>query len=267
MFLTFVRPAYEYGLALGGFRPSDVKELARIQACSCTAIVRWNAVNVAAALLGIAGTFQRAQELQARFLVRMMAMGPDTLAHHLLLEFGEGDGMLPGSVLDILQKNPIWMALADGRKISDEDVRRWGREERALWAHSADAVKMLPADRRPDISVISPVDRPTSRALIAWRMGALTPPHRFCVATGHRLTRHAAAECVDADIRVAAARQLRLPPTLAVPGTVWAVASIIDKVFMTTTRRVWKRGSIELQVLVPILSNVQVQCNGLRPWA
>ena len=83
---------------------------------------------------------------------------------------------------------------------------------------------------------------------------------------GHRLTREAVAACVDADLRIANAYALRLPPVLATPGSVWEIATVVDKVFMLSQRRVWTADCVEVRTIIPILLDVQVRCNGMQLW-
>ena len=266
VFKTLVRPCFEYGLALGGYDLRQLKPVCAVHAKAVAAICGWNTVHVCSAFLGLVGVKQRAMELQARFWWRVQGMAPDTLAYWVLRAYRSAEQANSDTLCWALDHSALWHTVQDEGP-TDDVVEQWGRMERQQWARTAVGVRFFDARRRPDIVVRSALPKQVERALVAWRVGALSSGNRVCVATGHALSRRAVAECVDASVLLRRYPLLIQPRPAGVNELVWEEASVVDRIFLATGKAKWMQEDEEVRFVHEVAMRVQQQCLGLRPWA
>ena len=243
----------EYGLALGCFNDLALAPLAAIQNKFITNISAWRAVNLATALFGLPSIPRRAQELAARFLIHCRRMNTDVLAFHTVQLPPP-----PSSCLEALNQNALIQNLPPPPFTIAELSKRWGQEEREVLARSIQGIHFLPKDRRPDVSVTAVLPKTWSNALIAWRIGAMTTPHRLCASTGRRLTRKHASACSSAAIYISLRLSFEIPDESTHP-----FGSAIDFVFSKSLKRTWTADCEELRVVMPLLLEIQRRCLGI----
>ncbi|CAO3703466.1 unnamed protein product [Rhizopus stolonifer] len=198
IYSTFVRPKFEYGLAISKFTATQVKEIDRLQDRCLRMMVGGHATSstlVIKHMTTLPSMHHRIDVLTTRFCLRARSL-PGSCLLPLL------STTLPVSRIKIhLEKNPLSLALPSPSPSSDTKLKTFFRQyrERQIISLVTSTTQVLLSACRPALVVDPILYVPATRAerslLVRWRLGWLPGKPEDCPCGRDRRSRRHFLEC------------------------------------------------------------------------
>ncbi|KAG0862800.1 hypothetical protein G6F16_012267 [Rhizopus arrhizus] len=198
IYATFVRPKFEYGLAISKFSAAQVKEIERLQDRCLRMMVGGHATSsttIIKHLTTLPSMHHRIDVLTTRFCLRARSL-PGSCLLSLLSR------TLPVSRIKVhLEKNPLFLALPSPPPSSDARLKTFFRQyrERQVISLVTSTTQVLLRACRPALVVDPILYVPATRAerslLVRWRLGWLPGKPEDCPCGRDRRSRRHFLEC------------------------------------------------------------------------
>ncbi|KAG1026132.1 hypothetical protein G6F25_012713 [Rhizopus arrhizus] len=198
IYATFVRPKFEYGLAISKFSAAQVKEIERLQDRCLRMMVGGHATSstlVIKHMTTLPSMHHRIDVLTTRFCLRARCL-PGSCLLSLL------STTLPVSRIKVhLDKNPLFLALPSPPPSSDARLKTFFRQyrERQVTSIVTSTTQVLLRACRPALVVDPILYVPATRAerslLVRWRLGWLPGKPEDCPCGRDRRSRRHFLEC------------------------------------------------------------------------
>ncbi|KAG1296192.1 hypothetical protein G6F64_013227 [Rhizopus arrhizus] len=198
IYATFVRPKFEYGLAISKFSAAQTKEIERLQDRCLRMMVgghRTSSTTVIKHMTTLPSMHHRIDVLTTRFCLRARSL-PGSCLLSLLSR------TLPVSRIKVhLDKNPLFLALPSPPPSSDARLKTFFRQyrERQVISLVTSTTQVLLRACRPALVVDPILYVPASRAerslLVRWRLGWLPGKPEDCPCGRDRRSRRHFLEC------------------------------------------------------------------------
>ncbi|KAG2171654.1 hypothetical protein INT43_008034, partial [Umbelopsis isabellina] len=193
LYRQFIRPKFEYGLAISALTKTDVKNLNRLQDRCLRAITGGHPTSTVHPFRHMTDTptmGARALTLTLKFGVRLTYLPDDCLISLL------SPVLLPCCRLPLLRLNPLYTALPDPPPLDLKDtILEYRQGELELFRES----HILVRGCRPTIGIdpvlLVPATRRERSRLLRWRLGWLPGKPRACLCGTDRSSRRHLMEC------------------------------------------------------------------------
>ncbi|KAG2205230.1 hypothetical protein INT47_009495 [Mucor saturninus] len=183
LYTTFIRPQFEYGLAISRFTASDMKKLDNLQNKLVGMFLGSRQTTTAKHITCIPGMIHRYNILVTKNVLRIQNLPEDSLI--VLLQ-----ETLPSSrLVDVLENNALYTSLPDPVYDSPNRLRN---HFRAHWQEYCDAQRIIqarngtqvllracrPITTKPDPILYLPMNNSARSRLVRWRLGRFTAMDR-----------------------------------------------------------------------------------------
>lgn len=193
LYSTFIRPKFEYGLAISNLRAPDVKALEKLQDRCLRTLVGGHSSSSTTVLKHITALPNmqfRSNSLAARFALRLSWLPSDALLTLLNAAYPDL------SRTNFLCENPLYLALPDPPPVTNIQLKMFfcGQYQIAFDAFLSSTTQTLITHCRPKISVdpilLVPATRQERSLLVRWRLGWLPGTPKDCPCNEDRTSRH-----------------------------------------------------------------------------